>query len=335
MRGIEPRQVRIPAACVLGLLWLLASCERPQEKSQEDLTIVVEADRSALTVEEKELARKQEQFEKEMEALRKEQDELLAEKTRLQKEDVEKLRELQRKRRDLEGRETTMEQERRQLDKRKSEILDSLMKGQGAPGASQASNEMALARRESAVAGREKAVSSREKDLQEREQKIVKLEERLAALLVELTEKAKSMPTRVVTMPPSAPGGRVTRKQAEAAYKSATKRMNAKGILWADLPAEMTGLRKEIEQARRKRNNQRVLDLVEQLDAAVAATVVDEGFIKRKFDRLNGLSRSKPPGDPASKKKVQALLRKSIQLVGDGQYDQANRELNRIYGLLR
>jgi hypothetical protein len=68
-----------------------------------------------------------------------------------------------------------------------------------------------------------------------------------------------------------------------------------------------------------------------QLKAALAALVIDSGFIDRKFARFNAVIRQKPPKNI---KAVSSLLRKATQLVGDGKYQAVNRELNKIFALL-
>jgi lipopolysaccharide biosynthesis protein len=125
----------------------------------------------------------------------------------------------------------------------------------------------------------------------------------------------------------------VTRQAVDRAMKDALARMRQKGLLWADLPAEVSGVQTQVTRAIKKGELARAADLVEQLDAAINAVQIDADFIDRKFKWLNEIKKNRPPA-AAQAENVKSLLRRVTQLVGDGQFAAANQELNRIHALL-
>ena len=326
------------ALIVAAALLTVQACDLKGDKGQEDLTIVVEADRSKLTAQEKELALRLEEFEKERERLRAEREELMQSKETIKDKDasqLQRIREMEKrlwsKERSMWKRETDLDQEKRQLETSKTRMLvEPLALPKAGAGVSLGGREAGMARRETSLAGREKDLALREKRVAQREEAVATREKALAA------RESQAPTTRIVNVTRSESGsGRVSKKQAQRAYKRARKLMGGKGILHADLPPELQGVQADIKAALNKKDYRTARDLSEQLRAALSAMVVDEGFIKRKFARLNDLSRKKSPKSDAKKKEVKSLLRKATQLVADGQFGKANRHLNRIYSLLR
>ena len=290
---------------------------------------MVEADRSKLTEQEKQLTARLEEFEKERERMRAEREKLMKAKADTKNKDADQAQRIKEKElrlwskeRSMWKRESALDKEKKKLDINKTSLLSMPISKAGLssnlPG-----REASMASRESSLAGREKELSRREARVAERE----------AALAVR--EKGLASP-RIITIPqPRSGSGRISKKQAKRAYRRALKTMSSKGILSQDLPPELQGVKADIKKALNKKDYRSARDLSDQLRAALSAMVVDEGFIKRKFNSLNALSRKNSPKDPAKKKQVKSLLRKATQLVADGQFAKANRSLNRIYSLLR
>jgi DNA repair exonuclease SbcCD ATPase subunit len=328
-------------AC-MGLCWIglsvIAACDKTPDSAQpkgEDLTIVVEADRSKISEEEERLKARQAAFEDERRRLREEKERLMDEKAQVQDKDksaAKRLKELEQrlweKERSMWSKESQIESERQKLALNKSELLEKVVSSPGA-----VASGGTVAAREGAVALREKSFAQRENDLARREKDLALREKDLAQREAEFLQlQARLASVRVPAVARSAPAGtRVTQKQAEQSFKAVAAKMQQRGILWGDLPPELAGLRSEYYEAKKEGDFSRARESVAQLDAALSAVVVDAGFIDRKFARLNELIKQKPPKD---KQAVSTLLRKATQMVGDGKYQAANRELNRIFALL-
>ncbi len=323
----------------LGLVAFLApvACDKDEDHGKgEDLTIVVEADRSKLSEEEEKLRTRQAAFEEERKRLREEKAKLMSEKGQLQDKDktaARRLAEMEKrlweKERSMWSKEASIEKGRQHLAKSKSDLLlraaSGGLKGTAA-GSTIASREGAIVKRERTFAKRESDLAGREKDLAEREAALARREAEFLKLQAKLSTVRMPAVARVA---PSE--GRVNRKEAEKAFKAVSRKMRSRGILWADLPPEMAGLEKEFYAAKKAGDFGRAKDQVTQLEAVLSAMVIDAGFIDRKFARLNALIKKKPPKD---KQAISTSLRKATRLYGDGSFKAANRELNRIFALL-
>jgi len=309
------------------------ACDKDaSENKEEDLTIVVEADRSKITAEEKKLKERLSEFETERERLRKEKADLMASKDALAGKDQVQLKRLAQlekklwaKERGMWAREATLEKERERVANDKSDLLGRVPAGKGG----------GIAGRERSVAGREKSLGAREADLARREKDLAvreaELTRREAAFL---RTKATLASARMPVLPRA--GGRagsVGRAKAERAHRAVLKKMRKRGILASDLPLEFTGVNREIKEAKGEGDFSKMMDLVEQFEAVIAATRIDADFIDRKFGRLAQLTRERKPTGK-DKQTVSTLLRKATQLYGDGKFVKANRELNRIFALL-
>ena len=108
---------------IAGLGLLLSSCDTNKAKEkQEELTIVVEADRSKISKEEKELEKKISEFKQERERLREEKDDLTASMEQLRGKDKkqakmlrEKESKIRQREKEMWSREEEFEQERKRL----------------------------------------------------------------------------------------------------------------------------------------------------------------------------------------------------------------------------
>jgi hypothetical protein len=337
-RGAAWRIAWLVPLAGLGLAGLGADCGRQEAPGPrgEDLTITVEADRSKLGAEEQKLRAQVEAFEAERQALREERSRLMGARDEGKDEtSARRLRELEQRlwerERGMWAREAELEKARAQLAQSKDQILDRLpVVARPAAG----SDPQALAGREGALAGRENRMAEREKVLAERERKLAEREEALAEREAECGRllarvSGASRPTPAAR--PAPPEGAVGQAEAERQASAAEAALQAKGLRWDDLPSELAGIRTKLGAARRAKDWPRLRELGAQLEATVVATVVDSGFIDRKFARLNQAIKARPPAD---KKSVSGLLRRATQLIGDGQFQAANNELNKIFGLL-
>jgi hypothetical protein len=324
----------------VGLVSQLACDPQPEQPKGEDLTIVVEADRSKLSQAEQELETRRRTFEQQRQQLRQEKARLMEQKEELADEDqssLSRLKQLERrlweKERAMWQKEAALDQKREQLAAEKSELLDRVATAGATP----------VVAGKDALAERDRDLARRERELNEGARKLGRVAERVDALagridqleksIRELTRAvaASSQRRPVVAARPRTAGPRVGRKVAERMFRGAVQEMRRHGILWSDLPAGLSGLKKEFYSAKKSGDFDQARDAASQLKAALSAVVIDGGFIDRKFERLNRLIRRNPPSD---RQQVSALLRKATQLVGDGQHGAANRQLNRIFALL-
>jgi hypothetical protein len=318
------------AGCIL--LTGVACDQDAGTNKEEDLTIVVEADRSKITAEEKKLKERLSEFETERERLREEKADLMASKDALAGKDQAQLKRLGQlekklwaKERGMWAREAALEKERERVANGKSELLDRVpvTKGGG------------IAGRERSVAGREKSLGAREADLAKREKDLAAREAELTRREAAFLRTKATLASARMPVFPKAGGrtGSVGRAKAERAYKAVLKKMRKRGILAGDLPLEFTGVNREIREAKGEGDFSKMMDLVEQFEAVISATRIDADFIDRKFSRLAQLTRERKPTGK-DKQMVSTLLRKATQLNGDGKFVKANRELNRIFALL-
>jgi len=313
---------------VLGAGW---GCDKKDQAKQEDLTIVVEADRSKIAKEEQKLQAQVAEMEKEKETLLRERSELTQAKEQNKGLDkvqearlLESERRLLEKERSIRTREASLDSERTAIQTQKQDLEK---KAPGALGADLPIREKGLADREKGLAGREAELARREKDLAQREAD-------LAARETAFIRLQGSAVTTAARTPAGRIGGQtVTRDQAEKAHKAALNKMRQKGILWADLPPEGTHLQGDLAAAQKKGDGGRLLDLAEQLDGLVSSIQIDSDFINRKLQWLTKLRKDKNPS-AADSDTVKNLLRTVTLLVGDGKYAAANQELNRIHALL-
>ncbi len=320
----------------LCLLLPMMACEKKEAKKgkSEDLTIVVEADRSKITKEEQELRARQAAFDMERKRLREERAKLMKEKERLgSKGSLAHIKELEQrlwqKERQMWNKEAELEKVRNSIAQNKDKLL-AKVSGAKQVGGDLAKREQDLARREAQLAKREQqlsgipsgAIASR----------MDKLEQRMAEL-TRAVEKLASV--RSVPMPRMhSPSGRVSRKQSKKTFAKATTLMRKKGLLWGDLPGDLKGFRDDYYASQKSADYAKANDLAEMLMSSVKNLAIDSEFISGKFTRLNELIARKPI-KAKDKKRVSSLLRKATQLVGDGQFFKANRELNRIFALLK
>jgi len=309
----------------------LPACSRDKPDKQEELTIVVEADRSKLARQEQELKQRFNELQQERERLRREREALLSKRLsgggghEQQRLLSQKEREIFERERKMLQRERELEQQRQKLTSQVDNLLGKLARQGGALPASAgnagtlAQREKSLASREADLARREKELARREADLARREADFLKLKSRLAAM--------PAVASRVRDRP-------VSRKSAQRVYQKALTKMKKRGILAADLPLEDSGLLKDLEKALKGGNYTQAQALAERLDALVQATAVDAGFIERKLQRLSQL-RAQARLSAAAGKKVSSLFRQATRFYSDGRYARANRQLNKIFAILR
>jgi len=298
---------------------LLAACpsEKPASKD-EQLTIVVEADRSRLAQQENELKKKFDELQQERERLRLQQERLLSEKIQAEAGDssvrlVGQVRDLLEQQKRIMEKEKALEEEKQQLSQQKEKLPAGAVIEQ-------------IGRREASLAEREASLASREKQLAEREAALARREAEFLALQSRLGG-ALAKPPALVAEKPTSPAA------AAKALNSLLAQMRGRGILTSDLPPQGQELLAEIEKARKAGQGAKMANLVEQLGLVLATVTVDSAFLERKFQRLATLTANKKLSDE-TRAELSRLQRKATTLYSDGKFEQANLELNSIFSLL-
>ena len=315
---------RALAACLV----LLAACSPESGLTSDELTIVVQGDRHDVEQQEKALREREEAFRSEKTLLDARIGELAkglkaaadAEQRRRIEEELRRQRELQGQ---LDVRGTALEAQKTEVQAKK-QAIDSTLDRAGesvlrAREAASAAREAKIAEREGRLASREHELAAREQDLGGREK------------LVALREKSGEPAPR----PEQKLSARDVPKAAavEARHKKLLAEIEARGLLISDLPTDEQPLNAEIFAARRRGDLVRAMDLVADLTKAIARLQVDQRFVEQKMLRLQG-ARAATTLAPEQRGEVERLLRDVTASYSDGKYEQANKGLNRIAGLL-
>jgi hypothetical protein len=296
-------------------------------EDNEDLTIVVEQDRSRIMEEEKRLASQQEQAERERLRLANERSGIERQLATLSKQDRalrDKLEADQKRVADAEKKlrddGKRVDTDREKLEKDKNQLLARIgaltqSKGTMTP----AEREEAIARREQLVAQREAAVAEREKEAAERITQ-------LTAIFTELQKNGGAM--RAVPAGASSGASAASRASVSKIQRDIDGVMRAKGILSDDLPASTRAAQTAGNEAFSAKDYATAQLSFKEVYDAVAAQEVGREFVKAKFQRVN----QQLAGGPVDKK-ISALMAEVGEAFSDGRWDRANRKINQIIGL--
>jgi len=309
----------------------------------EDLTIVVEADKSRILQEEQSLNEKKEAVDQERERIEKERSDLEKRLATLSKKDKKQRDKLESDQARLEQEEKKLRErmhgfdtERTALEAEKNKLLDKLAQ------ATQSKGGMTVAQREDLVARREKDLSRREVKVVEQEKEVAKLQTDAVRSLQEINKLLSDLQagggrTTVVAAPaPTGSSGKATRASVQKLQKEAKTKMETKGILVADLPPAARDLDKTAKTAVGASDWDAAHQALTELSATVDAMKIDLGFVQGKFARIN---RSYPKEkiqqlDEKKRKQVLTLLDEVSDAFSDGRPDRANRKINQLSRLL-
>lgn len=327
-----------PIALTLGLSGGLGGCPDSQDATEddsvEDLTIVVEADKSRILQEEQNLEKKRVTVEEEADRLARDRRELQERIASLSKKDKKQRAKLESDSQRLETEERKLraqmrgvEAERAKLEQEKTELLARISKMAGGRGSASADtaqlrNEMhALSRKVDALQGELDKLSQ---DSETRHKELL------------LAIKAGGVAHTVAVSAPATPTHQsVTRGQVSKLQRQVKSRMDAKGILSADLPPIARELDSTGKSAMAARDYAAAQDSYSQLGAIVDGIKVDHAFVQAKFARINNSYNDKLSKlDDKKRKRVLALLDDVSDSFSDGRFDRANRKINQIHSLL-
>jgi hypothetical protein len=307
-----------------ALLLAMAACDDDKAGTPDELTIVVQGDRRELEQQEKSLREREESLQKDKSQL----DQRIAELARGLKAaaDAEQKRRLEEELRQsqaLEG----------QLGVRVSALQAQKIEVEAKKRVMDADVQRAA---QSALDARAAAVASREAKVAEREAQLAVVERDLAQRMkdVALREKAVAAFERQGPPPEYRDRKQVPKALAvEEKHKKLLADLDARGILISDLPPEDQPLNAEVFAARRQRDFVRAMDLLTDLNKAVARLRVDQRFVEAKITRLQGARGTARLSD-AQRSEVEKILRDVTSAFSDGRYEQANKGLNRIAVIL-
>jgi hypothetical protein len=320
-----------------------------EETGVEDLTIVVEADKSRIMQEEASLQEKKQAVDQERDRIERERGELekklasLSKKDKKQREkleaDEDRLQSEERKLRDrlksFDSEKTSLEAEKNKLIERVSQMT------QAKGGLTMAQREELIARREKDVSRRESKLSEHERDVQKLQTDAVRSLQEIAKLLADL-QAGGGARTAVVTTPgantaaatPTAP--KASKAGVQKLQKDLKAKMDSKGILVADLPPAARDLDKSSKAALNSNDLDTAQQALTDLSTIVDGIKVDHAFVQGKFSRIN---KSYPKEkidqlDEKKRKQVLSLLDEVSDSFSDGRYDRANKKINQLYRLL-
>jgi hypothetical protein len=187
-----------------------------------------------------------------------------------------------------------------------------------------------MAGRESSMATRETRVASREAQFAERERALAAREAALAQREKETCSAGGA--TTIVQVPMPKSGGSYSRRDIDPLLQRARTAMQRKGLLHSDLgPA--ANLESEAMKAVKADELGKAYLAAAQLSATVEAIKIDRNFISAKTARLQAVVRSSKR-DEATQQQLAKGLEEVMQRFGDGDFAQANRKLNQLWGVI-
>jgi DNA repair exonuclease SbcCD ATPase subunit len=320
----------------LTALPLLAAChlmdqgEEPVTDDAEDLTVVVEADKSQILAQEEQLKADQSTLEQERERLAKERESVLNRISSLSKKDRKQRKELEaeqarlaKEEDKLRGKMSKVDRERAELERKKTELIESISALTAAKG------------------GGGGVMAQRLQNVERRQKELLAAQSRNEKLLNEILAAVRGMDggTRTVVVTNSGGGGgggsNASKGQVARLESNIRAKMRAKGILSADLPPAARDYRSTGQKAAGTKDWGAAYDAFKQLEAIVSSIKVDHAFVQAKFRRINKAYEGKMKSLGEGKKnKVLALLDDVSDSFSDGRYDRANRKINQIHSLL-
>lgn len=321
----------------LGLVsWHCSGGELAEMEENNDVTIVVEADKSRILQQERSLKQRRQAVRSERDRLSSERQRVrtelasLAQKDKKQREKLEReARRLETSEQDLRERLSSFEVEREALAQQKTELLRRIAT------MTQRSGGRTVAEREAAVALREAAVTQRERALGEREKRVAERERAAVQTLANLTDTLQALrvnPPRSGTSRDV--GGAPSRTQAQRLLRQVGTKMDQRGILLDDLPPTARNLYRTAQAGHESGDHGSAHEALTELGRIIDGIAINRDFVQAKFLRLSRRADSRQL-DARRQKKVQGLLSEINESFNDGRFDRANRKANQIAALLK
>jgi hypothetical protein len=315
----------------------------------EDLTIVVQADKSRILQEEAALQVRRNDFETEKARIERQRSDIseklasISKTDRTQRDKLEQAEQrLTTEQRQLRERAASFDGERTKLDQEKTLLLERIasLTQQQAPkgGLTPEQKEEGVVRRERDVAVREKEVARREAEaargLTNVELLLGEVRAALAANKTVVEQTVSSMMPQVARPAVST----VSRAQVLRQQRQVHINLNNKGVLLEDLPAPMRDLESTANAALQNKDYAAAQESLSTLSQALDATPINHAFVQAKMARINRQFSDKKLGknmDEPRQRKIMGLLGEASDSFSDGRYDRANKKINQIYTLLQ
>jgi len=326
-----------------------ASCKhnkKSTEKEQggvDDMTIVVEQDKSHLSEQEAALAEKAKAVEAEKQRIAQEKADLEAQLSTLSKKDRKKKQQIEQHEALLAAQEAKLSEKTRTIDTEHEKLLQEkthLLERIGKMAQNQGS--LTVTQREEAMASREQRLAEREKQVAEREKAVAVRESEVGTRLDEAQRVLTGLQSASTLVRTAAPSAGSSAGAKEASRQSTTKlqqkvraKMDAKGVLADDLPPGERDLEGSGKQAIEAKDYAAATDALTRLEGVVDSIDVNQAFVQAKMTRINKMYQGKMDSlDEGRRKRVLGLLEEVSDSFSDGRYDRANKKINQIYNVL-
>jgi hypothetical protein len=333
--AIPLRRIHLPIVVTLSIV----ACKDPPPKQPEsapveEMSIVVEADKTRILEEEQSLRKERATVEDEQARLALERSEISERLATLSKKDKsqrDKLESDQKRVQDEETRLTarmrSFEEERDKLEKEKNKLLDKISKidtGNTPKGAvTIQQREESMAKREQSLAHREAELAQREKAVADRENEVAKALRDAQSLL------STAGSARTVVASTATPTSTPTSTSVAAMRRDVTRKMEYRGLLNDDLPPTVREYDSDAKSALKSRDYGAAQDALVKLDKAIDGVVVNSAFVQGKMTRINRTYASTKL-DATRSTTMQKLLSEFTDLATDGRWDRANQKANQM-----
>ena len=285
----------ILAACAASVLTCKgdSTTTETQESGVEDLTIVVQQDKSRILEEEEALKRRRETFEAERQRLDGERNDVAKQLSSLSKKDRKQRQRLEtaekqivEQQQKLRNQISSFENERDKLAKEKTKLLERIATlTQTKGGMTVEQREQVMTQRERDVARREAQLAAREKDLAQREGELVKRFEQAERIVASL--QASSGVRVSMAAPASSSTGPATKQSVTKQQRDVHGAMQNKGVLADDLPPSARELDEAANQAIKNKDYTAAAGALTSLQSAVDGVDINQAFVQAKMTRIN------------------------------------------------
>jgi len=303
-----------------------ASCDdaqhNPTSSIPEDLTIIVESDKTRILEAEKALAQQQRLIAKQQQSVRQRQQKLadqiknLSGKKARQRQQLQNSNlALQHQEQQLQQQASALQSQRTSLETEKTTLLKNInqwLKQQPAP--SLASREASLAQREAALADRE-----------------TRLGQQLTAMQHQLQRIERTI-NQIKTHRKSPTLGLATCRKMSAQI---TTYMQRNGLWLYDLPALTQQQWQQAQQALKQRHATQACSQLTSIKKTVDSIQINAKFIQSKMRRVNTMLAQPNLQHKITPQTLSQLLSNINQALSQGRYHRANEKLNQIFTLLK
>jgi DNA repair exonuclease SbcCD ATPase subunit len=302
----------------------------------EEMSIVVEADKTRILEEEQTLKKERANVEEEQARIERERAEITERLASLSKKDKSQRDKLEADQRRVQGEEARLnarmrsfQEDRDKLERDKNVLLEKISRLEQPKGTQTIQQrEETMAKRERDLAKREAELAQREKAVAEREAEVVKTLRDAQSLLA----NAGSTRTVVVAASQTNAAANPTAASVGALRREVMRKMEYRGLLPDDLPPTAREFDQDARASLKSKDYSVAQDALLKLDKAVDAVVVNGAFVQGKMTRINR-TYSNTKLDQSRSTQDQKLLSEFGELATDGRWDRANQKANQMVAI--